>query len=148
MLDSGMKVNACGVHLRNIRAVFNYAIDEGYTEMYPFRKFSIANEKTRKRNLSLSDLVLLRDYDCEPFQRKYRDIFMLMFYLIGINAIDLFNAEKLNGNRLEYRRSKTSRLYSIKVEPEAMQIIERYKGETHLLDIMDNYANYKDFLHG
>ena len=147
MLDSGMKINACGVHLRNIRAVFNYAIDEGYTEMYPFRKFSIANEKTRKRNLSLSDLVLLRDYDCEPFQRKYRDIFMLMFYLIGINAIDLFNAEKLNGNRLEYRRSKTSRLYSIKVEPEAMQIIERYKGETHLLDIMDNYANYKDFLH-
>ncbi len=149
MINSGMKINACGVHLRNIRAVFNYAIDEGYTENYPFRRFSIPKEETRKRSLTISQLKTLRDYPCEKWQVKYRDIFMLMFYLIGINAIDLLNAKKtdvVNG-RLEYKRSKTGRLYSVKIEPEAMNIIDRYAGDEYLIDVMENYGYYKDFLH-
>lgn len=149
MINSGMKINACGVHLRNIRAVFNYAIDEGYTENYPFRRFSIPKEETRKRSLTIRQLKTLRDYPCEEWQVKYRDIFMLMFYLIGINAIDLLNAKKtdvVNG-RLEYKRSKTGRLYSVKIEPEAMNIIDRYAGDEYLIDVMENYGYYKDFLH-
>lgn len=149
MLDSGMKVNACGVHMRNIRAVFNYAIDEGYTELYPFRRFSIPKEQTRKRSLSVEQLRIIRDCPCEEWQRKYRDMFMLMFYLIGINAADLFGAKKsdVSHGRLEYKRSKTGRLYSVMIEPEAWEIIRRYEGENYLLDVSDNYANYKDFLH-
>ena len=72
---------------------------------------------------------------------------MLMLYLIGVNAVDLFNTKNLVDGRLEYERAKTGKLYSIKVEPEAMEIIERYKGEKHLLYILDEYNNYKDFLH-
>lgn len=149
MSDSGMKVNAYAIHLRNIRAVFNYAIDEGYTELYPFRKFSIKKEETRKRSLSVEQLRELRDYPCEEWQEKYRDIFMLMFYLIGINAADLFNAkpESLVNGRLEYKRAKTGKLYSVKVEPEAMAIIEKYKGVNYLVDIMDTFADYRNFLH-
>lgn len=149
MLDSGMKVNACGVHLRNIRAVFNYAIDEGYTELYPFRRFSIPKEQTRKRSLSVEQLRILRDCPCEEWQEKYRDMFMLMFYLVGINAADLFGARKsdVSNGRLEYKRSKTGRLYSVLIEPEAWEIIRKYEGDGYLLDVSDNYANYKDFLH-
>ena len=40
MKESGMKFNAYALHLRNIRAVFNYAIDEEITTLYPFRKVS------------------------------------------------------------------------------------------------------------
>lgn len=145
-----MKVNAYAIHLRNIRAVFNYAIDEEYTTLYPFRKFSIKKEETRKRCLTVEQLRTLRDYHCEEYQVKYRDMFMLMFYLIGVNASDLFLAKKtdvVNG-RLEYKRHKTSRLYSIRIEPEAMEIINKYAGSgEYLLDIMDSYSNYKDFLH-
>lgn len=149
MSDCGMKINAYAIHLRNIRAVFNYSIDEGYTELYPFRKFSIKKEETRKRSLTVEQLRELRDYHCEKWQEKYRDIFMLMFYLIGINAADLFNAkpENLVNGRLEYKRAKTGKLYSVKVEPEAMAIIEKYKGKNYILDIMDTFANYKNFLH-
>ena len=149
MSDCGMKVNAYAIHLRNIRAVFNYAIDEGYTELYPFRKYSIKKEETRKRSLSVEQLRELRDYPCEDWQEKYRDIFMLMFYLIGINAADLFNAkpESLVNGRLEYKRAKTGKLYSVKVEPEAMAIIDKYKGVGYLLDIMDTFADYRNFLH-
>lgn len=147
-----MKVNAYAIHLRNIRAVFNYAIDEEYTTLYPFRRFSIKKEETRKRSLTVGQLAALRDYPCEEYQKRYRDCFMLMFYLIGINASDLFLAKKndvVNG-RLEYKRNKTGKLYSVKIEPEAQEIIDRYSGSEnngYLLNVMDDYANYKDFLH-
>lgn len=89
MAESGMKVNAYSIHLRNIRAVFNYAIDEEITTLYPFRKYKIKKEETRKRALSVEQLRLLRDYPCEEFEKKYRDIFMLIVYLVGINIGDL-----------------------------------------------------------
>lgn len=28
-----------------------------------------------------------------------------------------------------------------------MEIINKYRGKTHLLDILDDYSNYKDFIH-
>ena len=150
MEGRGMKTNSRSIHLRNIRAVFNYCIDEEYTSLYPFRKFKIKSEETRKRSLTLEQLRSLKDFPVEEYQEKYRDIFMLMFYLIGINAADLFRAKKkdvVNG-RLEYKRAKTGRLYSVKIEPEAQEIIDKYAGEgDYLLNVLDSYANYKDFLH-
>lgn len=149
MIDSGMKTNACSVHMRNIRAVFNYCIDEGYTTLYPFRKFKIKKEETRKRSLTVEQLRTLRDYPCEEYQVRYRDIFMLMFYMIGINAIDLFHAKESDvvDGRLEYKRSKTGKLYSVLIQPEAQAIIDKYKGKNYLLNVLDDYKNYKDFLH-
>lgn len=149
MINSGLKVNAYALHLRNIRAVFNYALDNEYTTSYPFRKFKIKKEETRKRSLTVEQLRLLMEYECEEYQRRYRDMFVLMFYLIGINAVDLFMAKPdsvING-RLEYKRAKTGKLYSVKIEPEAMEIIDRYRGNQYLLNIMDEYKDYKNFLH-
>lgn len=150
MAGSGMKINAYAIHLRNIRAVFNYCIDEEYTTLYPFRKFQIKKEETRKRSLTLEQLRELKDYPCEEYQIRYRDMFMLMFYLIGINAADLFRARKsdiVNG-RLEYKRAKTGKLYSVKIEPEAWMLIKKYEGNSeYLLNVCDSYADYKDFLH-
>lgn len=149
MIEKGMKTNAYAIHLRNIRAVFNYCIDEEYTTLYPFRKFKIKKEETRKRSLTVEQLRTLRDYPCEEYQVRYRDMFMLMFYLIGINSVDLFNAKHsdvVNG-RLEYKRAKTGKLYSVLIQPEAMEIIEKYRGKNYLLNVMDEYRNYKDFLH-
>lgn len=146
-MAQSMKVNAYAIHFRNIRSVFNYAIDEEITTLYPFRKFKIKREETRKRSLTVEQLVTLRDYPCEQYQERYKDMFMLMFYLIGVNAGDLFNTKGLVNGRLEYKRMKTGKLYSIKVESEAMEIINRYKGKDYLLNVLDEYKNYKDFLH-
>lgn len=131
--DTGIKTNSISIHLRNIRAVFNHAIDNEETELYPFRKFTIEREETRKRSLKPDQLITLRDFNGEEYQKEYQDIFMLMFYLIGINAIDLFNLKQIVDGRIEYKREKTGKLYSIKVEPEAMEILNRYKGNNFLL---------------
>lgn len=145
----GGKVNSRAVHLRNLRAICNFALDEHYTTYYPFRKYKIRTEETRKRALTIGQLRAIRDLDCEPWQEEHRDMFMLIFYLIGINPADLFTAgpDALRNGRFEYRRAKTGRLYSVKVEPEAMEIIKRYKGKKYLLNALDHYKDYKDYLH-
>lgn len=147
MEKEGVRTNARGIHLRNIRAIFNYAIDEEKTTLYPFRKFRIRKEETPKRALSVKDLITLRDYPCEEHQVKYRDMFMLMFYLIGINPVDLFRLKAIRDNRIEYHRAKTGKLYSIEILPEAQKIIKKYRGKEYLLDILDTWTNYKDFTH-
>lgn len=146
MQSNGLSVNSRGMHMKNLRALFNYAIDEEITNNYPFRKFLIKKEETRKRSLTVEQLRILRDYPCSRFLQRYKDLFMLMFYLIGINAVDLFGAKELREGRLEYRRTKTGKLYSIKVEPEAMEIIKKYKGKEYLLNILDRYSDYRLFL--
>ena len=139
LLNAGMKTNSVSIHLRNIRAVFNYAIDSGDTTAYPFRRFKIKKEETRKRALTVEELRMLRDYEGEKYIREYQDMFMLMFYLVGINSVDLFGAtwDNVANGRLEYKREKTGRLYSIKIEPEAMEIINKYKGRNHILYVED-----------
>ncbi len=126
-LSKTSRVNTRAIHLRNIRSIFNDAIDEDIIDQntYPFRKFKIKTETTRKRSLSISDLQTLRDYPCEPHQEQYRDMFILIFYLVGINTVDLFQLTEITNGRIEYRRSKTGRLYSIKAEPEAIEIINK-----------------------
>ena len=146
-LTEGNKVNTIALHLRNLRAVFNRAIDEEVIPqgMYPFRRFKIRKEATPKRSLTIDELRTLRDYPCEDWQEKWRDMFMLIFYLIGINTVDLMGLTEVRNGRIEYRRAKTHRLYSIKVEPEAQAIIDKYKGRKHLLNFADRYADHGNF---
>lgn len=145
----GLAVNTIARHLRDIRAVYNDAIDYDIVSLaaYPFRRFKIVHERTAKRSLTLEQLCIFRDYPCEPSQEKYRDIFMLIFYLAGINIIDLCNLTEIRDGYIEYRRAKTGRLYKIKVEPEAMKIIERYRGKKYLLNILDRYQDYANYRH-
>lgn len=142
-----LKINSVSIHLRNIRAVFNYCIDNKYITDYPFRSFKIKHETTMHRCLTVEQLRRLRDFPCEDYQKKYRDMFMLMFYLIGINGIDLYNLPVNNGKRIEYRRAKTGKLYNIKIEPEAKVILDKYHGLNHSVYIAEEYANHKDFFH-
>ena len=146
-LSETSKVNSISIHMRNIRAVFNDALNTETISCYPFRRFKIKQEATAKRALTPEELVTLRDYPCEEHQKQYVDIFMLIFYLVGINTVDLCRLEKIRNGRIEYRRAKTKKIYNIKVEPEAAEIIERYKGSKYLLNILERYKNYKDYAH-
>lgn len=140
--------NARNIHLRNVRAVFNGAIDEDLTVAYPFRRFKVRPEATRKRSLSVDELRELFTCEVEEYAVFYRDMFKLMFFLIGINTVDLWGLQKITGEgRIEYKRAKTHRLYSVKVEPEAMEIIERYKGVNGLLSIADRWSDHRNFRH-
>lgn len=148
-MSNSCSTNSRAIHLRNIRSVFNDAIDEDKVSLnlYPFRRFKIKTEATIKRSLTVEELVMLRDYECEEYLVKYRDIFMLIFYLIGINIIDLLHLKEIKNGKITYKRAKTGRLYTIEVLPEAQAIFDKYKGKDYLLDVLDTYSKYKDFTH-
>ncbi|WP_289713380.1 site-specific integrase [uncultured Muribaculum sp.] len=140
--------NARNIHLRNIRAVFNNAIDYEITSAYPFRRFKIRPEATRKRSLTVEELRKLFDYPVEPYAELYRDMFKLIFFLVGINTVDLHGLKEITRDgRIEYKRAKTHRLYSIKVEPETLEIIKKYHGTNGLLCIADRWSDSRNFRH-
>ena len=102
---------------------------------------------TRKRALTIEQLRSLIKLQPETQEKtKIRDIFLLMVYLIGINTKDLLNIKEIVNGCIEYKRFKTGKLYSIKIEPEALDIINKYRGSEYLLDIpyRDNFTNHLD----
>ena len=138
--------NTRNIHFRNIRAVFNDAIDNNITTAYPFRKFKIRPEATKKRSLTLEQLRSLFSYPVEPYQQRYLDMFKLSFFLIGINVTDLCLLYDISPDgHLVYRRAKTKKMYNIKVEPEALEIINRYRGKNFLLNLMDGIKRPRNF---
>lgn len=137
--------NARNIHFRNIRAVFNDAITENLITCYPFRKFKITPEPTRKRALTVEQLREIFSTKVANHEQRYLDCFKLIFMLIGINIVDLCSLRSVADNRIEYTRAKTHRLYSIKVEPEAAIIIEKYAGVKWLLNYCDTCLSYRSF---
>lgn len=145
MSEQGISINARSIHFRNIRAVFNYAIDNDIIELnlYPFRRFKIKKQVTPKRSLTEQQLKLIRDYQGQ--YKEYADYFMLTFYLIGINIIDILHIKEIKDGRIEYYRAKTGRFYSVEVLEPAMKIIEKYRGKEYLLLWRERYTDYTSF---
>ena len=146
MEDKAPSVNARNIHMRNIRAVFNNAIDNEKTTLYPFRRLKIKPVATAKRNITPEYMrQIFEEHEEDANMQKALDMFKLTFLLIGINTIDLCYLREIRNGRIEFNRAKTHRLYSIKVEPEADQIINRYKGKgEYLLNLLDNVKDYKN----
>ena len=141
LIDKGNSQNTRSMSYRYMRAVFNYAIDEGITMFYPFRKFKIKRSETKKKSLSLEQLRELWNYPVDESQKRYLDLFKLIFLLRGINLIDLVQVD-LSGKRVEYHRSKTKKPYSIKVEPEIREVINKVGPFLTKMN-KDNYRNYE-----
>lgn len=145
---SDLAVNTRAIHLRNLRCVVNFAIDEDVTAKNGFRRWHIPTEDTPMRVLPVEDMRwLLHAQHLNKVYAEYRDMFMLMVYLRGINIVDLASLthDSIKNGRIEYRRHKTGTLYSIKIEPEASVILERYRGRRLLLAPFERYANYQDY---
>lgn len=132
MLQEGMKVNAISVYMRTIRAIYNRAIKEGLvaSTAYPFTAFRIKNEKTISRSLTIDELkgiVALKLPVNSPIWH-WRNYFLLSFCLIGINFSDLLTLTGANWveDRIIYKRRKTGKIYSVKIQPKALEILQYY----------------------
>lgn len=144
--SEGEKVGGRAVSLYTgiFRAIINKAKNEFNDEdldivsvkVNPFRKFKVPMEPIpEKRSLSKEKIVAIRDMQIPEDQWRMllaRDCFMLSFYLIGMNAADLYNQPPIVEGRIEYERIKTrtrrsdKALISVKLEPEAAELINKY----------------------
>lgn len=150
----GVGINTRAIHFRNLRAVFNSAINEDLIglEYYPFRKFKIASSRKDKESLTEEQLQRLIAYETPyPFRRTARDLFLLSFYMCGMNLVDLYHLDRLRDGRAHFVRTKTSgkniNPVSILVQPEAAEIISRYAGTDHVLRFIEERATYDTFIH-
>ena len=135
----GMGVNSRAMHLKNVKATMTWAYDEGIVKELPLFRYKIKKEKVPINNISLEELRRFRDCSVSPRLKIYRDLWMLSFYLCGINAVDLLNLtwDNIKGHRIVYRRHKTGKMYDIPIVDEAMAIIEEYRGKGYLLRVLD-----------
>lgn len=151
----GLTVNGAAKELRNLRAVFNWARRRDMTRNYPFLDYHIPEADTEPRNISVEQLRQLRDYPCEDWQRRYRDFFMLSFYMAGINPVDLLlmRRDQMRDGHVTFVRRKTDkqgqhrqRTVTLPLLPEAVSIIQRYPSkEGYLLGFMDGRQDYHSF---
>lgn len=131
-----------------IRSAFNSAKKERLIsrDIYPFEEFQVRSEKTMKRNLSMEDLRRIKDFKTDDDKLSMaRDYFMLCFYLIGINTVDLYGLTRVEDGRVRYKREKTGRLYNVEVLEPAMEIINANRGKNKLLSWCDDYGSYRSF---
>lgn len=147
------QINTQSRHLRDIRAVFNAAREQGLTNAYPFGKNKIIILVAETKDKSYDSKELKRLFSVKnlsPKEQEAVDIFKLMVMLVGINPVDLVELKEVTKGRINYYRTKTvnsriQRLVSIKIEPEAMRIINKYKGDHYLLNIKERYPKYKTY---
>lgn len=138
LMRKGYSTNYRAIQERNIRAAFNYAIDNEYTTVYPFRKWKVEVGNARPRDITPEELR--RIYAIGTW---WSDIFTLQFLLMGINLIDLYQLTKSNykRGRIQYARQKTGKWYDVKVQPIAAAILEKYPpSDHHLLGIFDQWS--------
>ena len=133
--QSNLKQNSKSEYFKRFMAVLNSAIDKDIPICKIPRNLAFKREETKKRALPVEVIRELKDSDLIP--ELARDLFMLSFYLIGINTVDLNELGPIVDGYLSYYRHKTGKLYTIKVEPEALEIIQKYRNVNDLNLLID-----------
>lgn len=129
--NSGVISNSSSFYLRNLRAVYNRAVEKGLTvQQYPFRHVYTGVDKTIKRAVSLKTIKDIKNLDLSgnyPLSFA-RDIFLFSFYTRGMSFVDIAFLRKkdLVGNILTYRRRKTGKMLNIRWEKCMQEIVNRY----------------------
>ena len=145
--SNGLTDSGLHNHMRDLRTLFNAAREKfndddlGIIKIphYPFKKYKIGSPpETEKRNIAIRQIKMIRDCQTKPGSRAElaKELFMLSFYLCGINAVDLYycTKENINKGRLDYNRSKTedrrkdNAFISIKIIDEAKPLLDKYIG--------------------
>lgn len=129
--SSGICPNSISFYMRNLRAIYNRAVDKELTvQRNPFKRVYTGIDKTVKCAVSLEVIRQIRDLDLSrcPVMDYARDIFMFSFYTRGMSFIDMAFLKKkdLQNGVLAYRRHKTNQQLFIKWEKPMQEIIDKY----------------------
>ena len=155
--SKGFSTNGLSFNLRTLRAIFNRAIKAGIVEKkyYPFNSYTIKNEKTAKRAIDREDLRKILSLNLEPKHSCFhaRNFFLASYMMYGMSYVDMAFLQLKNvvGERIQYRRKKTSKLYDIKMSDSLKEILRFYmegkKEDDFIFPILEReslYDRYKD----
>lgn len=141
LLMRSVKTNSIGAYMRSLRTICNKAINLDYAPLswYPFRKYKIKKEKTTPRVMTIGEVkaYFALNLDEKHVHFKAWNIGKLIFMLRGINLKDLLTLTTSNlvENRIIYKRSKTAKMYSIKLTDEIKEVLDTFTPNVTLLGL-------------
>ena len=139
MQAKGKCRNSTSFHLRNLRSIFNQAAKDGLIvpEANPFSTVYTGNDKTRKRALTLHEIIAINNLDLSrrPSMKKARDLYTFSLITRGTSFIDMAFLRKsdIANGILSYRRHKTRQLISMRWEDEMQRIVDLHPSYTQFL---------------
>lgn len=120
MSSEGKSMATIGIYLRNLRAIFNEAIEDGIVrpDAYPFgkgkKRFQIPNKGNMAAPLKQSEIAKIYSHTPSNYaESQARDYWLFSFLLNGANMKDVFSLKFKNidfhSERITFFRSKTSK---------------------------------------
>lgn len=149
--EEGLSETTIKIYLTLIKVILNYARKMSYVNytVHPFVLFKMPVSNVRELDLTIDELKRIRDVKlCKPAQIMARDIFMLTYYLGGINLRDLMEYDFKDRNYMRYVRHKTrnskksENVIAFTIQPEAQKIINKYVSENGKL-VFGKYSTYE-----
>ena len=131
LADAGLKPNTVSFYMRNLRAIYNRAVEKGLAEQnHPFKHVYTGVEQTAKRAVPVRVMNRIRQLDLSawPSRELARDLFLFSFYTRGMSFVDMAFLKKkdLRDGILVYRRQKTKKQLSIRWEKPMQGIVARH----------------------
>ena len=138
VLQQGKSISTVGIYLRSFRAIYNLQnIDKS---LYPFgeqkSKYSIPTGRNIKKALTIQEIAKIYNYEAPAGSTKEmaKDYWLFLYLCNGMNVKDfcLLKWSNIEGQMLNYNRAKTqrsrkeSRLISVALKPETMEILKKW----------------------
>lgn len=123
-----------GMAMARMKVIINRAVKLQLVkyEIHPFDYYKIQKSQVRDISISVEELRKIRDYSPKTKRMTIaRDVFMLSYYLGGINLVDLWNAD-FGSRDITYVRTKSKRMksgekrISLTIPGVAKEIINKY----------------------
>ncbi len=128
----GLSANTTSFYIRNLRAIYNHAVDEGLIiDTQPFRRAYTGTSKTTKRAITASAIRKIANFQSKNYQlQQAADLFMFSFYARGMTFADIANLRwcNISNGYLKYTRRKTGQNIIIEWNSQLEQIARKYTG--------------------
>lgn len=146
-----------GTHMAHLKAILNQAVRDKKVsyDTHPFEYYEKPEGNIRELDISVDEVKQIRDSTPkEKSLRMARDLFMLSYYLGGINLIDLMQFNFKNRDTIEYIREKSKntkkgdKKISFSIPEEAKPIIKEWMGKNGKLNFGYKYTydNFRKFV--
>ena len=124
--------NTIGMYLRGIKALLNYACEQGVIEQNPMKKIKIKHATRDKRALKGDDWARFLHYVPHSNVTIFaHDFVRLSFAMCGANLVDILSLQNrsINDGQIHFTRTKTERVdtnVGIPLSNDVKNILQKY----------------------
>ena len=140
IIDEGLCVETARHYLALLKKICRLAFKEGHSDKHYFARYPLLRQKENPpRALNREDFEKIRDLEIEEHRWSHhttRDMFLFACYT-GVSYIDVVSItnENLSNDEegklwLKYQRGKNGKLSRVKLLPEAIELIEKYRNKS------------------